>query len=145
MTKFCLSHFISLELYIIWLAFMVHMCKMIISPEFFFHFFKMLIFWVVRGVKRHKLVQMTKNSVHHASYLRNHSSHDCHLWYTFVKSYIISSGVMFIFPKFWFSGSVWGQKGKKWSRMTKTSVCCTAYLRNYTSYDCHLWCKCVKS
>ena len=28
--------------------------------------------------------------------------------------------------------------------MTKNSVCCTPYLRNHTSYDCHLWCKCVK-
>ena len=28
--------------------------------------------------------------------------------------------------------------------MTKTSVCRTPYLRNYTSYDCHLWCKFVK-
>ena len=44
----------------IWLAFMVHMCKMIISPEFFFHFFKTLNFWVVRGVKRQKLVQNDK-------------------------------------------------------------------------------------
>ena len=28
--------------------------------------------------------------------------------------------------------------------MTKNSVCRTPYLRNHTSYDCHLWCKCVK-
>ena len=32
---------------------MVHFCKMRISPGFF-HFFKILIFWVVRGIKRAK-------------------------------------------------------------------------------------------
>ena len=47
--KFCPSHSISQELYIIWLSFMVHMCKMIISPDVFFHFFKVLIFWFVSG------------------------------------------------------------------------------------------------
>ena len=45
--KFCLLHSISQEPNIIWLWFMVHMCKMIISVIFFFfHFFKILIFWV---------------------------------------------------------------------------------------------------
>ena len=38
--KFCLVRFISQELYIIWLSFMVHLCKMMISPGVFFHFFK---------------------------------------------------------------------------------------------------------
>ena len=51
--KFCQSRFISQEPYIIWLSFMVHMCKMIVSPGvvfffFFFHFFKILIFWTGR-------------------------------------------------------------------------------------------------
>ena len=36
----CLLHLISQELYIIWLSFMVHLCKMMISPGVFFHFFK---------------------------------------------------------------------------------------------------------
>ena len=39
------SHCISQELYIIWLWFLVHMCKMMISPAIFFlQFFKILIF-----------------------------------------------------------------------------------------------------
>ena len=37
--KLCLSHFISQESYIIWLSFLVHMCKMIISAGVIFHFF----------------------------------------------------------------------------------------------------------
>ena len=48
--KFCLT------LYLIWLWFLVHMCKMMISPAIFSHFFKILIFlvfqsyqWMPRG------------------------------------------------------------------------------------------------
>ena len=75
------------------------------------------------------------------------SQEPCIMWLlslVHICKMIISSGVLFIFPKFWFSRSIGGQKGKKWSRMTKNYVCCTPYLRNHTSYDCHLWCKCVK-
>ena len=39
-----LSHSLSQELYLIWLWFLVHMCKMMISPAIFFRFFKILIF-----------------------------------------------------------------------------------------------------
>ena len=51
---------------------MVHMCKMIISLGVFFIFFKGLIFQVV-WVKGKKESKITKNSVHHAPYLRNHT------------------------------------------------------------------------
>ena len=30
--------------------------------------------------KRAKNFQMTKNFIHHAQYLQNHTSYDCHLW-----------------------------------------------------------------
>ena len=36
---FIFSFFVSQELYLIWLWFLVHMCKMMISPAFFFFFF----------------------------------------------------------------------------------------------------------
>ena len=49
-----LSHAISQEQYSIWSWFLVHLCKMMISPGAFFHFFKILIFWVVRRVKGQK-------------------------------------------------------------------------------------------
>ena len=42
-----LSHSVSRELYLIWLWLLVHMCKMMISPEFYF--FKILIFRVFRS------------------------------------------------------------------------------------------------
>ena len=37
--KLYLSHSVSQEMYIIWLWFLVHMCKIMISPAVFFHDF----------------------------------------------------------------------------------------------------------
>ena len=41
-----------------------------------FHFFKILIFWVVREVKGKNVVQNNKKITH---YLRNHTLYDCDL------------------------------------------------------------------
>ena len=59
--RFCLLNSIFQEPYIIWLPFMVDKCKMIISAGFSFHFFKILIFWFVSGIKGQKIVQNDKN------------------------------------------------------------------------------------
>ena len=81
-----MSVVLNISGYIIWSLFVVHMCKMIISPGVFFYyhyyFFKVLIFWVVRRVKGQKWPKMTKNSVLCTLYLRNHASYDLDLWYT---------------------------------------------------------------
>ena len=45
----CLTGLISLEPYIIWWWFLVHLCKMMISPEASLSFFKIFIFRVFRG------------------------------------------------------------------------------------------------
>ena len=58
--KFCLLHFISQEPYIIWLSFMVHICKMIIFSSVLFIFSKILIFWILKGLKGQKMVQNDK-------------------------------------------------------------------------------------
>ena len=47
--KFCLSHSISQELYFVWLWFLVHLCKLMISPALFFNFSKFWFFWVFTG------------------------------------------------------------------------------------------------
>ena len=56
--KFCLSHSVSQELYLIWLWFLVHLCKMMIFPAIFFIFLK---FWFLGflGVRRIKGQKMT--------------------------------------------------------------------------------------
>ena len=55
--KICLSRSISQEPYIIWFLFMIHMCKMMISSGLFF---KILIFRVVRRVRRQKMAPNDK-------------------------------------------------------------------------------------
>ena len=54
------------------IPFVMHKCKTIISPDFF-HFFKILIFWVVRRVKGQKLTQNDKSSV--AAYISGTMHH----------------------------------------------------------------------
>ena len=110
--KFYLSHFISREQYIIWLPFMVHLCKMIISPSGFSIFVKILGFWVVRGVKGQKTVQNDKklcllHSISQEPYIIWLSSmvHICKM--------IISLGFCFIFSNFLFFGFVRREKVQK--------------------------------
>ena len=78
--------------------------------------------------------KMTKKLVCPTPYLRNHTSYDCHLWYTSVKWWYLQ--ILFFFHSFkilifWVAGRV---KGQKWPKMTKNSVHCTLYIRNHTSY-----------
>ena len=71
----------------IWSWFLVHLCKMMISPDFFF---QILIFWVVRGgAMGKKLSKKRKNPVCRAPYLRNNTSYDFHLRYTFFNFFKI--------------------------------------------------------
>ena len=86
--------------------------------RFFFHFFKILILWVVRS-------KMSRSSVCRGPYLKNHISHGFRLWYSCVGDNILSdsasqklyviwlwllvhmwkkmiSAMFFIFSKFWF-------------------------------------------
>ena len=65
---------------------------------------------------------------------------------------MISPGVFFIFSKiliFWVvrgegrEGTEGGGESAKNGPKQKI-LCHTPYLMNYTSYDCHLWYKCVK-
>ena len=62
--KYCLPHSISQELYLIWLWFLVHLCKMMISPAIFFIFSKFWFFGLLRGkVKGQKMTHKLPISV----------------------------------------------------------------------------------
>ena len=106
----------------------------------FFHVFKILIFGAVRRVKGQKMAQNDKKLspsclISQEPYIK---------WSSFmvhICKRIISPGFVYIFYQFKFWGSIAGQKGKKWSKTTKKYVCCTSYLRRYTSHDCHFWYK----
>ena len=118
--KFCMSCSISQKQYIIWSSFVVHKCKMIISTGAFFHFFNILIFQVVSGVKQQKLAQNNKilclsHSMSQEPYI---------IWPSFVVhkcEMIISTGT-FIFSNFWFLGLLGGSKGKNGPKWQKNSV-----------------------
>ena len=83
--RFCPSRSISQEPYIIWLPFMVLMCKMIISPGVFFNFSKFWFSGSSRWWKGKKWSKMTKHFVCRILCFRNHTSNDLYLWYTCVK------------------------------------------------------------
>ena len=114
---------------------MVHMCIVIISPGAFFIFSK---FWFYRSLERQKgkkWLKMTQTFVHCTSYHRNYISYHDHLRYTCVKWYL---QVLFYFFKIFIFHLVTGVKEQKNSpKWKKNSVCCTPYLRNHTSYNCH--------
>ena len=102
MIKWCLSHCISQEARITRLWFLVHMCKMMTSPDFFFHFFKILIFWIVRGIKGQKWPKMTKNDVHLSMYTPQ-ELYVIWLWFlVHMCKIMISPTSFYIFSKFWF-------------------------------------------
>ena len=106
--KFCSSHFISQEPYIIWLSFRVHICKMIISSGVFFNF-KILIFRVVRGLKGQKMAQNDKkfclsHSVSQELYITG-------LWFLVnMCKMMISPANFFVFQNFDFWGFYGGKR-----------------------------------
>ena len=113
---FCLPCSISQEPCIIWLSFVVHMCKMMISPGvFFFHFLKILIFLVVSGVKGQKMALNDKNVC--PSHSISHEPYLIWLWFLVHICKIIVSSNFFHFFKIlifvFFRGRGRGVKGQK--------------------------------
>ena len=117
----------------IWSWFLLPLCKIVISPgvfffflfSFFFHFFQILIFWVIRGIIGQKTVQNDKKLCQSCS------------------NGNISRHFLYFFKLLIFQAVSGVKRQKKWSEMKK-SVCHAPYLRNHASYDCHLWYTCVK-
>ena len=59
--------------------------KIIVSPGLFFHFFKIVISWLVRVVKWQKaVVKKWQKLCASCSISQDQTSYDCHLWYTCV-------------------------------------------------------------
>ena len=84
----------------------------------FFHFFKILIFWVVMGGKRAKTrLKWQNNLLYHSPYLSNRTSYDHHLWYTSVKGWYLQA--FFHFSKILIFQVVSGVKGQKMAQNDK--------------------------
>ena len=101
--KLCLFYSIFHEAYIIWLSFLVHMCKLVISPDAFFIFLK---FWFFRLFGEWNGKKWPKMCL--TLYL---------IWLWFLVhlcEIMISPAIFFIFSGFWFfwvfRGKVKGQK-----------------------------------
>ena len=135
-----LSYSISQEPYIIWLSFMVHICKMISSGFFFFfHFFKNFIFQYVRWVKCQKMAQNGK------IFRLSHSiSQEAYMIWSWFLLHMCKMMICSFFSQFRFSRLLGRWKSKNWPKMIKNSVRLTPYLRNRTSYDCDVWYTCVR-
>ena len=118
---------------------MVHLCKMMISPGVFSIFFLILIFLVVRREKEQNWFNMTKKSVCHTSYLRNHT-YDGYLWHNCIKWWYIWEFLTF-FQNFGFLGC-WGDKKVKLIQNGKNFVCRATYLTNRASYNHYVGRKC---
>ena len=102
--KVCLLHWISWEPYIIWWSFVVHECKMIISPDSFFIFSKLWFSGLLGGSKGKKWPKITKT----LSFI---SQEPYIIWSWFMVHMckrIIFPGVFYIVLKFEFSGSILG-------------------------------------
>ena len=102
----------------------------------FFHFFKILVFWVVRqgrgGLKGKKWPEMKKN--HLIPYLWKCTSYDCGFWY----SCKIYPAIFFHFFKiliFWvFQSSSINAKRKFWKRNPSSHVCDFFWFFTFTCY-----------
>ena len=68
------------------------------------------------------------------------------IWLSFMAhicEMMISPSILFICSKFWFYGPIgfkMAKIGPKWQKILSNAP----YQRNHTSYDCLLWCTCVK-
>ena len=78
--------------------------------RFFLHYFKILIFWVVSGVKGQKVPQNDKNFCHLMQYLRIHTLNDCDFWYTGVKWWYLQQFFSFFKTLIFLVRGIKGQK-----------------------------------
>ena len=99
------------------------MCKMMISPDIFFHFLEIFIFRAVTGVKGQKIAKMKNNNyICHLPYLTNSITYDHDLWYTCVKWWYLQDFFSF-FLKFSFFRLLGGKNSPK-SKATILPVTC---------------------
>ena len=126
----------------IWSWFLVHLCKMMISPGVFFIFVKFWFFGLLGGKKGKKWPKIKNKYICHMPYLRNSTAYDHAFCYTIVKWWYLQ--VVFSFFFFFILIFQAVREVKKIVQNYKIFCLLHAHLRNHTSYDCHLWYTCVK-
>ena len=113
----------------------IHLCKMMISPGVFFIFFKILIFWIVKGLKGQKRSKMTKTSV--TFNISGTIHHMIVICGTQVWSDNISKQ-FFHFYKILIFWVVRRVKGQKMTQDDKKQSVVPFYLSNHAPYDLYL-------
>ena len=114
-----MSHAISQEQYSIWSWFLVHLCKMMISPVMFFIFLTFWFFGLLGGKKYLKM--KSKNYICHVPYLRNSTAYDHDFWHHLGKM-MISPGFFFSFFWNFLFWAVRGVKGQKIAQNKKQQL-----------------------
>ena len=85
---------------------------------------------------------MTNNNyIQHKPCLTKSIACDHDFWNTCIKWWYLQ--MFFFFLNFVIFSFLGGKRAKHSQRWLKKSVCCSWYLRNHISYDCHLWYTCV--
>ena len=134
--NFCPSRFIFQEPYIIWLSFMVQLCKMIIPPVFSFIFSKFCFFGLLgEGKKLSKTEKIwLSHSISQELYI---------LWLSFmvhICKVIIYSGGFFIFGLL---GGKSTKNGPKWQRILSHMFVISGSIHHmiviYICYTCIKW------
>ena len=103
----------------------------------FFFNFKILIFWVVSGLKGQKMAQNDKNFCLLHLIFQETISFDLHLWYTYMYKSIISPGIFFIFFNILIFGIIRGKgsgkrekNGPKWQKILSVSLSISGTIRH---------------
>ena len=110
--KICLLQLISQDPYIIWLSFMVHLCKMIISSGAFFIFSKM-----TQNDKKFCLSCLIYQ--------------EPYIMIVICGTQVYNDNIsrhLFIFSKFWFFGLLGGSKGKTKAQNDKKNLSFALYI-----------------
>ena len=127
--------------YIIWSSLMIHMCRMKMFQGTFFILFKILSFWIIRGVKIKIWPKMTHDSVSHSLYLDivNYMIviFGTHEWWWNLQQFFS------FFQNFEFFLFFIGKRITN-DLTLPISVCHALYLRNCRSYDWDFWYRGVK-
>ena len=86
--------------------------------QMLFSFFKIFIFWALRGVRSKKWPKMTILSV--SLHISGTIHHDCGFWYTYIKWWcLLNIFSKFLFFTFYVGG---GKRTEKWPVITSFSL-----------------------
>ena len=131
---------IAQDPYIIWFLFIVHKCRMILSPCALLIFSKLWFFALLQRSKGKQWPKMTKNSLLHLIFQESYF-----IWSSFMVRICksrISPGAVYIFSKVEFSGSIVRLKGKKrpkYDKKLSVALQISGSINMIVIFSTHVW------